>query len=215
MAAHPAPRREERSTKDVVPPVIFSLLGVAGVIAFNYLVSGLQSIEVILLFVLIAFGAVGYSQGIIRGLMTAAILYAASGIAATFYPFAAPYIGAPFGDEVDRNILALSFGVLTVVIWVTLEVLGRASFRDTRMPALGILDNLGSLIVYLAVGVLVISLAFNAIGYGRVGRRAHNDSLLRPEFNRVLYLHYTAQSFWFPRRPPPIYVYDLDLPRGP
>jgi hypothetical protein len=35
--------------------------------------------------------------------------------------------------------------------------------------------------------------------------------VLRPRFNQVLTLHYAAQSFWFPERSPPIYVYDLDL----
>jgi hypothetical protein len=199
----------------VVPPLVFLLLGIAGVLALKFFILDLQHIELILLFVLVGFGAVGYTQNIIRGLMTAAMLYFASGVAATLYPITAPYIGAPFGEEVDHNVLGLSFGVLTVVIWVTLEALGRASFRDTRMPALGILDNIGSLFIYLAIGVLVVSLLFNTIGYGRLGRRAHNASLLRPKFNQVLYLHYTAQSFWFSRRPPPIYVYDLDLPREP
>lgn len=213
MTAYPAPRRRRRSAKNVVVPLSLGTLGTVGVIALNLLVPGFQPVELVLLLVVVAFGAAGYTQDTIRGLMTAAILYVASGAAATFYPVTAPYIGAPFGDEVDRNILALSFGVLTVIIWVTLEVLGRVSFRDTSLPALGILDNLGALLIYLAIGVLVASLLFNATGYGWWGRRAHDDALLRPRFNQVLYLHYTAQSFWFPEKPPPLYVYDLNLPR--
>ena len=212
MNAHPAPRRR-RSAQSPAPLLIISVLGVAGVLALHFLVPDLQSIELVLLLVVVGFGAVGYTQNIIRGLMSTAMLYVASGVAATLYQITAPYIGAPFGDEVNRNTLALSFSVLTVVLWVTLGVLGRVSFRNTSLPALSILDNLGSVFIYLIIGVLVASLLFNSIGYGQLGRRAHNKAFLRPRFNQVLYLYYTTQSFWFPRRPPPIYAYDLDLPR--
>ena len=56
------------------------------------------------------------------------------------------------------------------------------------------------------------SLLFNTLGYGQL-RSAHNNALLRSRFNQVLYLHYTAQSFWFPGKPPPLYAYDLNLSR--
>lgn len=207
-------RGRKRSAKDLVVPLIISVLGIAGIIVLKFLIPGLQPIEMALLFVAVGLGAVGYMQNIIRGIMSAAMLYVASGVAATFYQTTAPYVGAPFGDEVNRNILALSFGVLTAIIWITLEILGRTSFRDTKLPAPGIMDNLGGLFIYLIIGVLVASLLFNSIGYGQLGRRAHDNAFLRPRFNQVLYLYYTTQSFWFPRRPPPIYAYDLDLPRG-
>jgi len=197
----------------MVIPLVIGTLGTAGVIALYFLVPDIQPLELMLLLVITGFVALSCTQGIIRSIMSIAMLYIASGVAATFYRVTAPYIGAPFSAIVDRNILALSFGVLTVVIWVTLEVLGRISFRDTHLPVLGILDNLGGLLIYLVIGVLVASLLFNTIGYGRLGRRAHNEALLRQRFNQVLYLYYTTQSFWFPERPPPIYVYDLDLPR--
>jgi len=211
VIVHPAPRR--RSARNVVPPLILGTLGTLGIVALYFLVPGLQPAELVLLLVVVGFVALGYTQGIIRGLMSAAMLYIASGVAATFYEVAAPYIGAPISAIVDRNILALSFGVLTAVIWITLEALGRASFPDTSLPALGILDNLGGLLIYLVIGVLVASLLFNAIGYGQLGRRMHNRALLRPKFNQVLSLHYAAQSFWFPGKPPLIYVYDLNPSR--
>jgi len=207
-------RGRKRSAKDLVVPLTISVLGIAGIIVLKFLIPGLQPIEMALLFVAVGLCAVGYMQNIIRGIMSAAMLYVASGVAATFYQTTAPYVGAPFGDEVNRNTLALSFGVLTAIIWITLEALGRTSFRDTKLPVAGILDNLGGLFIYLIIGVIVASLLFNSIGYGQLGRRAHNNAFLRPRFNQVLHLYYTTQSFWFPRRPPPIYAYDLDLPRG-
>jgi hypothetical protein len=224
------PRR--RSAKTPIAPLVIGALGSAGVVALYFLVPGVQYIELALLLVVVGFGAVGCRQGIVRGVMSAAMLYIATGAAATLYPLPAPYVGAArrilgllfsgdaftgdpgasISQNVTRDSLALSFGLLMVVIWVALEALARASFRDTRLPSLGILDNVSGFIVYLAIGVLVASLWFNAIGYGRL-RRVHNEALFRPRFNQVLYAHYTTQSFWFPEEPPPIYAYDLDLSR--
>ena len=109
------------------------------------------------------------------------------------------------------DVLAVSFGVLAVIVWGTLEYISRVSFRDTSLPRLRVLDNVGGVLIYLLIGILVASLLFNTIGYGSL-RRAHNKALLRPRFNQVLALYYTAQSSWF-SRPPSIFVYDLDLPR--
>ena len=228
MTAQFQPRR--RSTKTPIVPLTIGALGTAGVVALFFLVPGVQFFELALLLVVVGFGALSCAQGIVRGAMSAVMLYIATGAAATFYPVPAPYIGAmqrvlgllltgnafsgdPGGsisENVNRNSLALSFGLLAVLIWAILEALGRTSFRDTRLPRLGILDNASGFIVYLALGVLVASLSFNTLGYGRL-RAVHNEALLRPRFNQVLTLHYAAQSFWFPERPPPIYVYDLDL----
>ncbi len=152
MTVYQAPRirggggKRRRSAKDLVVPLIISVLGIAGIITLNFLIPDLQPMELVLLFVVVGFGAVGYMQDIVRGLMSTAMLYVAAGVAATFYQTTAPFVGAPFGDEVDRNILALSFGVLTAIIWITLEILGRTSFRDTKLPVVGILDNLGGFI---------------------------------------------------------------------
>jgi len=215
--------KRPHSAKKTAPWLIISALGTVGVIVLYSLVPGFQPIELVLLLVVVGFSAVGYTQGIIRGIMTIVMLYVATGIAATFYPVITPYVGGiqqilslnlnlPLSESMNHGTLALSFSVLTVITWIALEILDRGSFRDTSLPGLGTLDNLGGIFVYLVIGVLVASLLFNAIGYGR-SRRVHDKALLRPIFNQVLHVHYTAQSFWFPRKPPPIYVYDLDLRR--
>jgi uncharacterized membrane protein required for colicin V production len=207
----------KRSAKEVVPPLILGTVGTIGVVVLYFLSPDFfQPIELILLLVVVGFAAVGYTQRIVRGLMMAAIIYVATGVAATFYVITAPYIGAPFGDFTEEapplGIKAFSFVVLTVVIWIALEAIGRAFLKDTSLPGLRILDNLGGLLVYLVIGVLVATLLFNTIGYSQRWRRVHDKAALRSAFNQVLSLHYTAQSFWFPGKPPPIYVYDLDLP---
>jgi uncharacterized membrane protein required for colicin V production len=221
----------KRSDRKSIPSLLIGALGTVGVVALYLLVPGFQFIELVLLLVVVGFGAAGYNRGIIRGAMTIALLYVATGVAATLYPIPAPYVAATgqffalvftgnaLSGELDvanQNVgggsLAISFVLLTVVTWVALEAIGKVAFRDTSLPRLGILDNLGGVVVHLVIGALVASLLFNAIGYGQL-RPAHNKALLRRRFNQVLSVHYNAQSFWFPRTPPPIYVYDLDVPR--
>lgn len=225
-------KSRRRLDKSQIPPLTIGAVGTVGVVACYLLVPGFQPIELVPLLLVVGFAAVGYTQGIIRGIMTYVMLYVATGIAATLYRTIAPYVStlwkffailftsdlfsselsSSFFENVDYDGLALSFGLLTVVIWGILEIIGRASFRDTGLPGLGILDDVGGVIVHLVIGILVASLLFNAMGYGGL-RHAHNQALLRPVFNQVLRVHYVTQSFWFPRRPPSIYVYDLGLPR--
>jgi uncharacterized membrane protein required for colicin V production len=222
--------RRQRLSQELIPPLLIAVLGTVGVIGLYLTRPGFRPLDLILLLLIVAFGALGYKQRIVRGIMTILVLYLATGAAATLYRPFAPYAGiiwrllesivsgqllsqgagAPSAENVDGDSLSLSFCLLTVIVWIVVEVLIRASFRDTRLPGLGVLDNLGGTLVYLLVGLVVASLLFNAIGYGRL-RRVHDQALLRPRFNQVVYIHYAAQSFWFPKQPPPIYVYDLHL----
>jgi len=215
------PRR--RTDTKLIPTLLISALGITGIVALFLLVPGVQFIELVLLAIVVGIVAMGYRRGIIRGIISVLFLYIATGIAATFYPIPAPYIAgirqflgrtsvgnAPPGG-LDGDSLAISFILVMLVIWIALEAIGHSASPDTSLPRLGILDNLAGAGVHLIAGVLVASLLFNAIGYGHL-RLAHHKAVFRSRFNQVLTLHYGTQSFWFGESPPPIYVYDLDVP---
>jgi uncharacterized membrane protein required for colicin V production len=221
-------RTDKPSDSDTewLPLLLIIFLGAIGIAVFHMSVARLQVIELLLLIIAVLFAAAGYKRGTIRGIMGIALLYFATGMAATLYPVPAPYVaglrqlfsGQASGGEthvasqyVDRGSLAISFVLLTILVWVVLEAIGRLAFPDTSLPKLGILDKLGGVFVHFLIGVWIVSLLFNAIGYGG-SRSAHRKAFLRPGFNRILRIHYNAQAFWFPDKPPPIYVYDLDLP---
>lgn len=203
--------------------LIVETLGVVGIVAYYFFgPRELRGLDMLMLFVIVSFVAYGTMRTTIRGLLTAVAVYLATGIAASFYPVLTPYarsflnilgflgLSAPPAGTVDYSALALSFAVLTIVLWVILELLFHASFENTHVLVLGPMDRVGGAIVYLIVGIIVAALLFNTIGYGVTGRPAHDEASLRPEFNRVMELYYRGQSFWFPRRPPAIYVYDLN-----
>jgi uncharacterized membrane protein required for colicin V production len=232
-------RSERGLSREATISLLLGALGTAGVIAVYYLTPGLQPIELLLMLLVVLTGAIGYTQGIVHGVLAIVYLYIATGIAATFYRGAAPYvkmiqqswvvvwqslksavalrstnmqdISHTLDETANRDTLAISFILLTVIVWAVLEMVSRASLKDTSLPRISILDNLGGVFVHLVIGVLVATLLFNAVGYGHL-RRVHDEALLRPRFNQALYLYYNAQSFWFSSAPP-LYSYDLHLLR--
>ncbi len=213
-----------------ITALVIGTLGVVGIGSYYFLgARDLGWIDVTMLFVMVSFAALGTMRTILGGILTGLAGYLATGLAASFYPVLTPYSrsflnilgtvglgGAPAGPglssaRLDYPALALSFAALTVVLWIILELLFRASFEDTHLALLGPMDQVGGAVIYLAVGVLVAALLFSTIGYGLAGHPVYDEASLRPELNRVLELHYRGQSFWFAGRPPAIYVYDLDL----
>jgi hypothetical protein len=194
---------------NIVPPLIISTIGILGLIALYFLVPLFQPLEMIALAVAVIFAAAGVTQDIVRGLMSAIMVYIATGVSALLHLPLAPYIGAPFGDRVTPMIIVISFWVLFLAVWIGLEAVGRALMRDTSLPRLHFLDNLGAMFIYLAIGLLMATLIFNSVGFTPRWRPMHDAAYLRPFFNDALFIHYQTQSFWFGGRPPALYVYDL------
>jgi uncharacterized membrane protein required for colicin V production len=213
------PQQQKRTFAKMIPPLIIGTLGIFGVAALYALRLGFQRIEFVPLVIIVYATAVGYTRGIARGILSIVALYIATLAAALFYRTAAPYmnaVGELFTFNLDASVeagatlgtQAFTFILLTVVIWLVLELVGRVTFQTPDLPQIGILDNLGGVMVHLIVGILAASLLFNAAGYGRA-RPVHDHAYLRRAFNQVLYIHYTTQSFWF-QTAPPIYAYDLN-----
>jgi uncharacterized membrane protein required for colicin V production len=206
-------RKEKRSAKDIVIPLLIGMLGVVAVVLVSVASEGFGTLDVLLLLVVVAFAAVGYPQGILRGLMTIPFLYIATGAAASLYEVAAPYIGAPLGDFREAtpppHIRAISYGVLAVVVWIALEAIARSFLKDTSFPRLGILDNFGGVLVYVIIGLVVIALIFSAIGYGQRWQGSIRRAGLRTFLRGVMRVFYAIQGFWFPPGRPRIYTSDL------
>jgi hypothetical protein len=197
------------SAREMVPPLLIGLLGTIGVVALFFMDRSFVFLDMVFLLVVVAFCTLGYLQRFLRGFLAFWFLYVASGIAATFYNFISPYVGAPFGGVSNDLTRALSFVILLLAIWIALEAISRALFKDTSFPKFGILDNLGGAFTYLIVGILFVALMYNALGYAQ-GMR-HPKIKLRPAFRQVITLHYTTQKIWFSRGKPLFYLYGLDL----
>jgi hypothetical protein len=212
------PKEEKRTFARLIPPLIIGTLGVFGVVALYYLIPELQVIEFIPLVTIVGACAIGYLRRIVRGILSIVIVYLATVAAAFLYRGVAPFVNAileilSFNLEASVEDLAplgaqaFTFALITVFVWFMLELIRRATFQTPELSQIGILDNLGGLMVHLVLGILIASLLFNTAGYGR-SRPSHDRAYFRQTFNQVLALHYNTQAFWF-QDPPPIYVYDL------
>jgi uncharacterized membrane protein required for colicin V production len=211
MSTHSS--KQKHSAKDVVIPLLIGMLGVVAVVLAAAFGEGFQTLDVVLLMIVVAFAAVGYTQRVLRGLMTIPFLYIATGVAATLYTVAAPYIGAPFGDYGEvappPRIQAISFGVLVLVIWIPLEAIARSFLKDTSLPGLLILDNFGGVLIYAFLGVVVAALIYNTIGFGSDWQGAITRVKLRSLLTSVMRIFYATQAFWFPPGRPRIYTAGL------
>jgi hypothetical protein len=207
----------------VVVPLVLATLGTVAVIALFFVLPDFQAIEMLALLLGIGIAAIGYSRRIGRGLISLAVLYFSSAVAASLYHSAAPSVARalaglanPFSTEPAQAIsptkgeYAFTFAIITISVCVLLELLARAAIPETEMPRLRLVDNIGGILVHLVVAFLAASLLFNTLGYGGL-RSSHNRAQFREAFNQVLLVHYQTQAFWFGDDPPSIYTYDLDL----
>jgi hypothetical protein len=215
------PAKSRQSDQGKVRALIIGSIGLAAIIALGFLVPALILWDMMLLFIVVVFVAIGSTQNILQGLSSSIMLYIALGITATFYHFMAPYarsflnlqslagLNTNPGGAVDYNALAFSFVLLWIVVWTPLEILSRTLFPDTSLPALGFLDVLGGIAIYLIIGLVVSSILLTVLGYSLSGRIIYNNAYLGPFLKPIFRLYYTAQSIWFLGHPPAIYAYNL------
>ena len=217
------PPEENVAAKKWIPVLLIGIVGVFGAFGIWYvLLPNPKTIELTMLLVIAGLTAFGYLRGTVKGVLTIIIIYIASTVGALFYRAISPFVNVALAmfrlninttvdDPVSDSTRALSFVLLMLVAWGVGELLRGAFFQGTSLPEIGILDNLGGVLMHIVVGVLIASLLFNAYGYGS-SRPVHHKATLRPYFNLVVRLIVTTQSFFFGGSPPPFYTYDLNAP---
>jgi hypothetical protein len=196
---------------------VFEALGIEYLILPNP-----KTIELTMLLVIAGLTAFGYMRGIVKGVLTIIVIYISSAAGALFYRTISPFvniavamlrlnINTTLDDPVNDSVRALSFVLVMLAAWGVGELLRAAFIQGTSLPEIGVLDNLGGVLVHIVVGVLVASLLFNAYGYGR-SRPVHDQATLRPFFNYAVRLMSTTQAFLFGGTSPALYTYDLHAP---
>jgi uncharacterized membrane protein required for colicin V production len=222
MSFLPPPPEENVAAKRWIPVLLVGIVGISIIVALFAMTPGLQLIEFTPLLLIVVFSAWGYLRGFLRGVLTIVVIYLSTAVAALFYRALAPFVGAVLEvltfnlnasveDAASLGDLAFTFSLLTVILWILLELVRKATFQAPELPQLGIMDNLLGVMAHLVLGILIASLLFNVVGYGS-SRPQHDRAHFRSNFNQVVYFHYLSQSFWFGKNPPPIYTYDLDAP---
>jgi hypothetical protein len=214
---------ENVAAKKWIPVLLIGIVGVFGAFGIWYtILPDPKTIELTMLLVIAGLTAMGYPRGMVRGVLTIIIIYISSAAGALFYRTISPFVNVALAmlslniettvdDPVSDSTRAFSFVLVMLAVWGVGELLRGAFFQGASLPEIGVLDNLGGVLMHIVVGVLIASLLFNAYGYGS-SRSVHHKAALRPYFNQVVRLIVTAQSFLLGGSPPPLYTYDLNAP---
>ncbi|HHS96593.1 MAG TPA: CvpA family protein [Chloroflexi bacterium] len=169
-------------------------------------------IFLILIFAVVCIAAL--VQGLIRQLMSLAVLFIVTAVVGNVYPYGALAL-AWVQERAPTLADGIAFFVMFLFFTIALEVLLRRSFPVTRLPKLKALDNILGFLVGLLNGLIIVSLLLTLVGYSahrswgeiaprarRALIRAYRDAMLRPYLATFWEGYLTAHTLWFPRTPP-------------
>lgn len=173
---------------------------------------GVLDILLALLFVTIC--VLSIMAGLVRQLFSLLVFYLATAAAGLLYPYLALFL-SPVGGKTPTLTHFIAFWVIFTGVTVTLEVLLRKGFPDTRLPALGFLDHLLGLLPGIACGLIVAGLLVATMGHApqqtwgkaleglrSVTAYMWEDSALRPLLARFLAGYLDLHKLWMPVLPP-------------
>ncbi len=119
--------------------------------------------DLVLVVIVLVGVIVGYVQGLLRQLTGLLALYIGLVMASYFHGVVERWIDffAPKMADVAQE--SLAFMAILAVVYAILHWLGRQAFPETRLAALGVLDQLGGMVigflmvgVQIAVGILIL-----------------------------------------------------------
>lgn len=123
-------------------------------------------------------------QGLVRALFSLFALWSATLLAAVLYQETAFRLQAVTGPNVSLA-RGMVFDVLLVIFLIAGYVLTRLAFPVTKLPKLGLLDNLLGFAVGAVIGLLLVALLVNSMGVMVMERWETNDdgwAVLRASF---------------------------------
>lgn len=173
---------------------------------------GILDILLALLFLTICIFSI--VAGLVRQSFSLLVLYLSTVAAGLLYPYLSLFV-SPIGGKTPTLTHFVTFWVIFTGITVTLEVLLRKGFPDTRLPALGFLDHLLGLLPGIICGAIVAGLLVATLGHapqqtwGKAleGLRSTTAYLwegcaLRPLLTRFLSIYLDLHKLWMPVLPP-------------
>jgi len=175
-------------------------------------------LDILLVLIFLVICVLSAVAGLVRQLFSLLVLYLATVAAGLLYPYAALFVSA-IGGKTPTLTQFIVFWILFIGVTVTLEILIRKGFPDTRLPALGFLDNVLGLVPGVVCGLIVVSLLVATLGYapqqtwGRSleGLRTATaymwqSTALRPLLNPFLTVYLGLHKLWMPVPPPIFYL---------
>ncbi len=175
----------------------------------------LNPFDVLIGFAMLGGAAWGFIRGLVRMFLGLAVLYIAAVVAMTFYTRLARWLAFFGGQQPDESLEAIAFLLILVLTAVPLNfVLGR-TYKDTELPGIRQIDQLGGLIIGFLLAAVWVGLSIVAIAYvlrapieAGGGFRQNvtgyfHGSRLVPIFYRFLSVALVTLRPWMPKGQPP------------
>jgi uncharacterized membrane protein required for colicin V production len=181
----------------------------------EFLPSWLNPFDVLIVLGLLGGVALGFVRGLVRMVLSLLVLYVAAVLALTLYETVGRWIGYMFGMPRTAN-LALAFILILVLVSVLLNFILRRTYKDTELPGIRQIDQLGGLVIgffvtsiYIGLAILVIAYVLNALAGDITGFQQNaviyfNNSALIPIFYNFLPIAVASLKPWAPEGLPDI-----------
>jgi uncharacterized membrane protein required for colicin V production len=176
----------------------------------------LNPFDSIIVFALLAGIALGFIRGLVRMVMSLAIVYVATVLAMTFYATIGKWLFYFASGALPRSTSeAVAFAIILVLTASVINFVLHRTYKDTELPGVRQIDQLGGMVVGFVlastwVGLTLIALAFvlNATDTSAGSLRQNlvfyfHTAMLIPVFNRFLPLIVATLRPWMPKGLPP------------
>jgi uncharacterized membrane protein required for colicin V production len=180
----------------------------------------LNPFDFLIVLVLLGGAALGFLRGLVRMALSLLILYIAAVVATTAYTLAGRWIG--YITSLPTTISqGLGFLLLLAVTAIVLNFVLRKTYRDTELPGIRQIDQLGGMIIgfflatlWIGFGILVIAFILGAPGNEDSTLRLNligffQSSNLIPIFYQFLPIALATLKPWLPKGLPDILIFRL------
>jgi uncharacterized membrane protein required for colicin V production len=178
--------------------------------------SWLNPFDAIIVFALLAGIALGFIRGLVRMVLSLLILYLAVVVAMTFYVTAGGWLTYFVAGAFSRSTgEAVAFALIVVLMAALLNFALHRTYKDTELPGVRQIDQLGGMVVGFVlasvwVGLALVALAFVLSATDTAGGALRRNmvfyfdaSALIPVFDRLFPILIATLRPWMPKGLPP------------
>jgi len=174
--------------------------------------SWLNPFDVLISLALIGGVVYGFVRGFVRMVLSLLVLYVCTVLAMAFYPWLGARVSYLSNGQMPQTVNeAVAFLLILVPSAAIINFALSRAFRDTQLPGIRQVDQLGGLVigfvlvaVWIGLVLLAIAFVFNTPGFGSDSFRGNvlaylQSSRLVPIFGNVLPIAFATLKPWMPR----------------
>ena len=187
----------------------------------SFLPSWLNPFDFLIVLALVGGVALGFIRGLVRMALSLVVLYVAAALAMVFHPRVGMWINSMSGLPIAVS-QGLAFLVILAAVAMLLNFLLRRTYRDTELPGIRQVDQLGGMVVGFVLTVVWISLSLVVLAFMLSTPVTADDTFrlsmvsyfqtsnLIPIFYRFLPIALATLRPWMPKGlPPDIFTFRL------